>query len=390
MMYNLYSKVLILSLILIAAGSCNEPTEHSVVITNPYEDVDWSSWTRHTVNLHTHTTQSDGQMSPSEIIDAYKELGYAALAITDHNKYTWPWNTWGRDTLTDGLAAIPGCEPSRHDHVNSFFCDYDGASGNIEITLDSITNKGGLAQINHPGRYSRSVSWYKDLYTRYPALIAMEVYNQGDRYENDRELWDNLLSQTMPGRSVWATSCDDMHKSDHLGRNRQIVLSTETRLSLDGVRESLEKGRSFACYDLSGTGENLIIPDSIFVDADTIRVYVEDPDADIRWISMGEEVHTGVQLVLSEKDALGTYVRAEIRGPNGARLLTQPFGLEQSVSTGAQNGELFGTKARQNRAAHRHIQISPDQAHSSAAPAKDTRGRHVDQKPSPPGVFIRN
>lgn len=390
MNYRLYLKVLILSLILSVAGSGVEPTEHSVVITNPYEDVDWSSWSRHTVNLHTHTTQSDGSLSPSEVVDAYKNLGYTSLAITDHNKYTWPWNKWGRDTLTDGLVAIPGCEPSKHDHVNSFFCDYNGASGNIEVTLNSITDKGGLAQINHPGRYSRSVSWYKDLYTRYPALIAMEVYNQGDRYENDRELWDNLLSQTMPSRSVWATSCDDMHKSDHLGRNRQIVLSAETQLSLEGVRESLEKGRSFACYDLSGTGENLIIPDSIFVDADTIRVYVEDQDADIRWISMGDEVHTGLQLVLSEKDTLGTYVRAEIRGPNDARLLTQPFGLEQAVSAGTQRGEQFDTKVRRNRAAHRRIQIQPDQARSSGNPAKDSRGRHVDQEPSAPGVLIGN
>ena len=36
-------------------------------------------------NLHTHSTISDGQLSPAEIKQAYKDLGYQILAITDHN-----------------------------------------------------------------------------------------------------------------------------------------------------------------------------------------------------------------------------------------------------------------------------------------------------------------
>ncbi len=377
--------------VLVVSVGCEEPTEHSKVTTNPYKDVDWPTWNRHTVNLHTHTTESDGRLSPAEVIDAYKELGYAALSITDHNKYTWPWNTWDRDTLNEGVVAIPGCEPSRHDHVNSFFCDYAGESGNIEVTLDSISSKGGLAQINHPGRYDRSPSWYENLYTRYPMLISMEVYNQGDRYSGDRRLWDEVLSRTMPARPIWATSNDDMHKADHIGRNRQIVLTADPQPTLESVRESLEEGRFFAGYDPSGTAENLIIPDSIYVHPDTIRIYAPNTDADIRWIGIRGEIHSGNELVLSEEDTLGNYVRAEIRGPGGARLLLQPFGLEHAVSTSSSAPSVPRSKVSPEKATGRHhVIIDKDntgKAHS--LPVKDTRGRTLPPVSPAPGLRIR-
>ncbi|MFN7973166.1 MAG: PHP domain-containing protein [Acidobacteriota bacterium] len=38
--------------------------------------------------LHTHTTCSDGRLSPQEVADAYDELGYDFVAFTDHD-YLW-------------------------------------------------------------------------------------------------------------------------------------------------------------------------------------------------------------------------------------------------------------------------------------------------------------
>ncbi len=37
------------------------------------------------IDLHTHTTASDGQYSPSEVIKMAKEKGIERLAITDHD-----------------------------------------------------------------------------------------------------------------------------------------------------------------------------------------------------------------------------------------------------------------------------------------------------------------
>jgi histidinol phosphatase-like PHP family hydrolase len=39
---------------------------------------------RYKVNLHTHTTLSDGHRTPEEVAQIYAEQGYDAVAFTDH------------------------------------------------------------------------------------------------------------------------------------------------------------------------------------------------------------------------------------------------------------------------------------------------------------------
>ena len=58
---------------------------------------------RYKVGLHTHTTLSDGRVSPEEAAKIYKAAGYDALAITDHWKY-YP------EGELEGLLIISGCE----------------------------------------------------------------------------------------------------------------------------------------------------------------------------------------------------------------------------------------------------------------------------------------
>ncbi len=41
--------------------------------------------TYYKANLHTHSTVSDGKLTPQEIRDAYKAAGYSILALTDHS-----------------------------------------------------------------------------------------------------------------------------------------------------------------------------------------------------------------------------------------------------------------------------------------------------------------
>ena len=63
------------------------------------------------VDLHAHTTASDGTLTPRQLVALAKETGLAAVAITDHDTV---------DGLEEGLAAgrelgvwvIPGVELS--------------------------------------------------------------------------------------------------------------------------------------------------------------------------------------------------------------------------------------------------------------------------------------
>ena len=36
-------------------------------------------------NLHTHSTISDGKLTPEQVKELYRSKGYQILAITDHN-----------------------------------------------------------------------------------------------------------------------------------------------------------------------------------------------------------------------------------------------------------------------------------------------------------------
>jgi hypothetical protein len=51
--------------------------------------------------LHTHTTCSDGQLTPAELVAVYRELGFQFVAITDHDHLLRP-DYW--DTLPAGDA----------------------------------------------------------------------------------------------------------------------------------------------------------------------------------------------------------------------------------------------------------------------------------------------
>ncbi|MBR4763527.1 MAG: PHP domain-containing protein, partial [Lachnospiraceae bacterium] len=37
------------------------------------------------IDLHTHSTKSDGTLTPAQLVQMARELGLAALALTDHD-----------------------------------------------------------------------------------------------------------------------------------------------------------------------------------------------------------------------------------------------------------------------------------------------------------------
>ena len=72
-------------------------------------------------NLHTHTTHSDGDLSPKEMAARYRDKGYDFLAITDHDRC--PEGTeWERWLATVPLLLIPGVECSVPAHILNHSC----------------------------------------------------------------------------------------------------------------------------------------------------------------------------------------------------------------------------------------------------------------------------
>lgn len=78
-------------------------------MTNNLEDVNQEG---KLIDLHTHSTNSDGEQSPEEVLNCAKEAGLSAIAITDHNVFTYT-----KPFVRDGVRVIPGIEFSTEYYV---------------------------------------------------------------------------------------------------------------------------------------------------------------------------------------------------------------------------------------------------------------------------------
>ena len=67
------------------------------------------------IDLHVHSTESDGTLTPEELVTAAKEAGLIAFALTDHD--TCSGVPKAQDAARDaGIELIPGIELSTDYH----------------------------------------------------------------------------------------------------------------------------------------------------------------------------------------------------------------------------------------------------------------------------------
>ena len=79
------------------------------------------------VDLHTHTTNSDGRLSPRELINAAYDAGIRVLAITDHNS---------TENLEDLRAEFPEMQLIQGSEVSAIY--YDGAGVDHEVHIVAL------------------------------------------------------------------------------------------------------------------------------------------------------------------------------------------------------------------------------------------------------------
>jgi predicted metal-dependent phosphoesterase TrpH len=122
------------------------------------------------IDLHVHTTASDGRLSPSEVVAAAAQRGLTAIAITDHDVLSGLGEAIG--SAPDGLEVVPGIEMTaswegpRAVHVLGYFVDTAHASlqaalqraqrqmeHHVEVVLDEIRAVGGVLKRPDLDRY---------------------------------------------------------------------------------------------------------------------------------------------------------------------------------------------------------------------------------------------
>lgn len=161
------------------------------------------------VDLHTHSTASDGKLSPRELVKRAKERGSTILALTDHD------NTLGLEEAS--LAAkelsldfIPGIELSTvHNkesiHILGFFKDDSYKSKELQDFLLSLKehreNRGKKIVENLKKYFNIEIS-YEDVLKKGDGVIARPhiartIMEAGYPYTMD-EIFDRFISNNSP------------------------------------------------------------------------------------------------------------------------------------------------------------------------------------------------
>ncbi len=284
-------------------------------ISSPYVSGE-TAWLRG--NLHTHTTESDGSLSPQAAVAAYAALGYDFLMISDHDRLT------PVDTLDPcGMTLIQGNEiTGGGPHVL-----HVGAREVVQplpdrqAVIDAILADGGLAVMNHPNWETHFNHCPQSLLERLTGYMGIEVFNgvtlhaEGSPYAMNR--WDMLLSQ---GRRVWGFAHDDCHAEMHHGMGWNMVQGGDR--SPEALLYALKNGRFYA-----STGA---VISRIDTDGGVLRIQSPNAQAWHVCADHGRVIAraAGNTLTYSVPELFDTtYLRVECFGPGAAMAWTQPFFL---------------------------------------------------------------
>ncbi len=278
-------------------------------------------------NLHTHTTVSDGEAKPEDVIALYERLGYDFLALTDHDLYA-PVTEYQAGTR---VVLIPGVEVSaRGPHLLQLGLDrVNEPLEDRQLVVDAIVGQGGLAVMNHPNWQWHFNHFPQPLMEQLNGPVGLEIYNgtierlEGSALATDR--WDQLLSK---GKWLWGFANDDLHYRHEAGIAWNVAQARERTPA--AVLEALREGRFYA-----STGVTI---ESVTVDGPTIHVSTRDAQR-IRFICLWGAIQASFDdrqaswTVPDMPDAPGflSYVRAECYGAGGRAAWTQPMRIERNA-----------------------------------------------------------
>ena len=225
-------------------------------------------------NLHCHTTDSDGDCTPEEVVKRYKEQGYSFLAITDHNVYSDYREKFG----TDHFLVLPGIEVAATfvdenkifratHHMNGILgsedmqraakeplCTHGEQIGPfryrgswdsrqaLEEMARLLKQRGMFTTYNHPV-WSRVE---QDSFIHNPYIDILEIYNHGTQQESETGFdtlhWDTMLRN---GRRMLADASDDSHNMDWDCFGGYIMVEAE-KLTHDNIASSIMNGCSYS------------------------------------------------------------------------------------------------------------------------------------------------
>ncbi len=237
-------------------------------------------------NLHTHSTRSDGVLSPEEVCRRYRAEGYDFLALTDHfvGVYGYPIV----DTVpmrAEGFTTILGAELHSGAMANgelwhilavglpADFAPSDspdfhpkpGQESGAEIAARAVA-AGAFVAVAHPQWSGLTLADARGITTAH----AVEIYNHGCAMGCDRPdgaaIADLLLTE---GRKLSLIATDDAHFSepDHFGG---WVMVKAERNDPEALLAALKRGDFYSSQgpelrDVRIEGDKVVVESSAVV-----------------------------------------------------------------------------------------------------------------------------
>ncbi|MDY3026661.1 MAG: CehA/McbA family metallohydrolase [Candidatus Faecivicinus sp.] len=284
--------------------------------------------------LHCHTTRSDGEGTPVEVITKHYQNGYDFLTLTDHD-------TYNLKNYTDlPITIVPGIEIGRDIADDRYIhCFHTVCIGNVEgnpFTQDEIFEGGSVKDqyeyqkvidVMH-GRNQLTIYCHPEWsgtpaeeFMHLKGNIAMEIWNSGCAVENNMDTnaayWDQLL---FDGQRIYGVATDDGHSMDMhcLG---WVMVNAEN--NVPSILDALKNGRFYA-----STGPEIY---DFRVENGVAKVECS-PVSRVEFISWcmpsrtvrGENITTAEQEIPKEI----SYIRASVVDANGHRAWTNPIFLK--------------------------------------------------------------
>jgi len=319
--------------------------------------------------LHTHSTVSDGKLTPQQLRDAYKAKGYSILAITDHSVmvehqalnqpdfllltgaeidldiYT---DRFGKDGRRERHLCLIGKDPKklwvpfRDPRPIPSSVPYEaaceiadmsrlGTTENTNQVIAECNRQGFLVTYNHP---TGSQERYPD-YCGLQGLWGMEYRNSdtlaSGADENNSRVYDDLLDMGKPLVPVCADDTHDVCRKNGyplLGMNWCMIGVEE--LTYDSVISAMERGDLYASCGP--------VIHSLILDGDTLRI-ICSPAVSVQMISNTNSRqlahNNGKTLTEAEfkipkwqekyKDYLDAYLRFVVTAPDGSYAVTRAY-----------------------------------------------------------------
>lgn len=215
--------------------------------------------------LHCHTVASDGDMTPSVLLERAQERGLFAIAVTDHNTVS-ACNRAVEEGGKRGIAVLRGIEWTTfwgHIVVTGGNCSTDWRSitpENVDACLRAARASGDLVTLAHPYR----VGWpicagcYNDFpLTAWDCVNAYEVmshYNPHTYFATRKGIaqWEGLLRQDYRIAPVYGY---DWHMIDY---DPPVYASTyvfaDPACGARGVMDAVKAGNTYCAVGLELEG----------------------------------------------------------------------------------------------------------------------------------------